>query len=351
MLVIRNFSILFTLLIGFSFSVHSQEADLADRLKTFCEAQHSYQVKYLKNFALAAQAIRNNHCSIDPVVADVRDALVLALIGSSAEFSSIDDKPILKGNGIFDTGLFQAVLANTPISSGLPTFNVQRVGVNDLDLNMGNTLRQQVDMSKCDATLQTQYPTGTCVEFFNEYKALYNFAHMTVSSPVAKKVWDVWDKAESDWNRYFDEGRSQMPWEYLANYSLWARTKQAGRVGTPLDYQLILLHPSIVIENVSDALDGDNTKEGLMIEVLGVNFWRSDNWYEPTGASIVSVYADRAQTRDWGWGLAVHFDNNFTVGATRRDDENGFFISVDLWQAFMDKKSKLKDVRDRVLGD
>lgn len=334
-----------------SFTALAEEPDVSVILNEFCAEKHSYETKYLKRFAVATQAIRDEYCSTAPDITDVRDALVLALISSASVFDAIDDKSILTNGGVFDIEIFQSVLANTPLSQGLPTFNSQRMGRNELDLNMGNTLRQQVDISKCDTALKTQFPEGNCVELFNDFENLYNFALMTVSSPIAKKVWNIWDKAEADWTRYFDNGRSQMPWEYAANYALWSRTKEAGKVGTPLDYQVVLLHPSVVIENVSGAIDGQNTKEGLMLEVVGINFWRSDNWYEPTGASFVSVYADRAETRDWGVGVAVHFDNTFTIGATRRDDENGFFISVDLWQAFMDKKTKMEKVRSRVLGD
>ncbi|MDO6477346.1 hypothetical protein Q4520_18135 [Alteromonas sp. 1_MG-2023] len=334
-----------------SFAAFAEEPGVSVILKEFCAEKHSYKTKYLKRFAAATQAIRDDYCSIDPDIADVRDALVLAVISSASEFDAIDDKSILRNGGVFDIEIFQSVLANTPLSQGLPTFNSQRVGSNELDLNIGNALRQQIDITKCDTALKTQFPEGNCLELFNDFENLYNFAHMTVSSPIARKVWDIWDKAETDWTHYFDNGRSQMPWEYAANYALWSRTKEAGKVGTPLDYQIILLHPSVVIENISGAIDGQNTKEGLMLEVVGINFWRSDNWYEPTGASFVSVYADRAQIRDWGWGVAVHFDNTFTIGATRRDDETGLFLSVDLWQAFMDKKTKMEKIRSRVLDE
>ncbi|WP_298150302.1 hypothetical protein [Flavobacterium sp.] len=339
------------LMLFFNMTAVANEFHLADKLKELCNEKLSIQVKYMPIFASSVQSIRDQNCSLEPNIAEVRDKLLLAMHKSTSEFRSIDGKLILKNQMPFELSSIQNVLTSMIANQGLPTVNLTRLDVNNLTFKMGSVLDKEIALEPCDGAIRTAFPDGSCMDFFKEYEALYNFALMTVSSPEALKVGELWEKAELDWNRYFDEGRSQMPWEYAANYALWSQTKHAGEVGTPLDYQLILFHPSVVIENFSNAIDGQNTKEGLMIEVLGINYWRSDYWYEPTGISVVNVYADRADTRDWGWGLALHFDNNLTFGMTRRSGENGFFISIDLWKTFIEKQEKLKEVRNHIVGN
>jgi hypothetical protein len=60
------------------------------------------------------------------------------------------------------------------------------------------------------------------------------------------------------------------------------------------------------------------------------------------------VYSDRAGVRDWANGLAVHFGNKYTVGATRRDGKTGCFLSVDVLELYKDKKKALQKYAGRL---
>jgi hypothetical protein len=93
-----------------------------------------------------------------------------------------------------------------------------------------------------------------------------------------------------------------------------------------------------VIENVDAALEGDQTKEALLIEAVGVNWWSERPWYMPSGGSLVALYSDRSATADVGYGVAVHFRGVYTVGYAVHDGDDGVFISVDLLKFFQDKR-------------
>ena len=111
-------------------------------------------------------------------------------------------------------------------------------------------------------------------------------------------------------------------------------------VGPP-ERQWIAMHPDLVHELVPGEMDGNEDGVGISIEWIGVNWWRkaSSPLGRPFGLSLVSVYSDRIEVDNVGHGLMFHLDNRFSLGWTRRGDENGFFLSIDLYRAVMDKKA------------
>ena len=111
--------------------------------------------------------------------------------------------------------------------------------------------------------------------------------------------------------------------------------------------QWIVFHPSVVIENVADALDGSNTQEGVMLEFVGLNWWQRARWYQLSGASLVGLYSDRPEVDDVGYGVALHFGNKLTVGMVDHDGADGFFVSIDVLEFYKDKRS----VYDQYVGE
>ncbi|CAI3966117.1 hypothetical protein EZ55_03257 [Alteromonas macleodii] len=325
-------------------------ADGIDRKKwkAFCAEELSITPKYFTSFGDSTNELRDIYCATLDVRA-FREALVSAMVADSTPLTAVNGIPVNGTNQSFTFNLMINSLASMPLTLGVPNFQSRRTA-STMELGLGSLQTYSLPLDACTSTIQQTYTDATCMSYFSEFKDVYTFAQQTVAAPVAEQVWQVWDAAEKEWNRYFDEGRSQYPWEYIANYAWWARSKRAGEVGTPLDYQIILLHPSPVIENVKDARDGENTEPALMIEVVGINYWQSDKWYQPTGASLVTIHADRDGVRDWAYGAAVHFNNNLTIGMARHENENGIFISVDLLHALFNTESRIKEIRSQFLG-
>ncbi|WP_218312483.1 hypothetical protein [Alteromonas antoniana] len=319
-----------------------------EKWKAFCTEALSTTPTYFTSFGDSAHELRQTYCATLDMDA-FREAVVSAMVADSTPFTAANGIPVNGSNQSFTFNPIINSLASMPLTLGVPNFQSRRTA-STIELGLGSLQAYSLPLDACTSTIQQTYTDATCMSYFSEFKDVYTFAQQTVAAPVAEQVWQVWDAAEKEWNRYFDEGRSQYPWEYFANYAWWARSKRAGEVGTPLDYQIILLHPSPVIENVKDARDGENTEPALMIEVVGINYWQSDKWYQPTGASLVTIHADRDEVRDWAYGVAVHFNNNLTIGMASHEHENGIFISVDLLNALFDTESRIKEIRSQFLG-
>ena len=157
---------------------------------------------------------------------------------------------------------------------------------------------------------------------------------------------------DNQWRRYATEARSQTPIELFIN-SKWFDRKESkqGFVGAP-DYQIIFLHPSVVMESVKNAADGSKFKAGLAMEWIGGNWWSWSDGEDaqmetPLGISIISTYADRAGTKDVGHGLMFHYDHVYSLGVTRHGDDTGVFLSIDLQKLFTDKAAKLAEVKQK----
>lgn len=63
------------------------------------------------------------------------------------------------------------------------------------------------------------------------------------------------------------------------------------RLVSPMENLWFLVHPSIVIENVGDAIDGEQEQIGLVVEWIGVNWWNEETSSigYPIGISIASI--------------------------------------------------------------
>ncbi len=160
---------------------------------------------------------------------------------------------------------------------------------------------------------------------------------------------------DNQWKRYATEARSQTPIELFINSKWFDREEsKQGFVGAP-DYQVIFLHPSVVMESVNNAADGSKFKAGLAMEWIGGNWWSWSDGEDaqmetPLGVSIISTYADRAGTKDVGHGLMFHYDHVYSLGVTRHGDDTGVFLSIDLQKLFTDKAAKLAEVKQKFKG-
>lgn len=94
----------------------------------------------------------------------------------------------------------------------------------------------------------------------------------------------------------------------------------------PPKYQWFFMHPSPAFEYVSGAVDGEQLKPSVYLEILGVNAWKNKYF---TGASIIATYTDRNDVADTGYGLLFTY-NNYSIAITRYGSETGVLFSLDL---------------------
>lgn len=183
--------------------------------------------------------------------------------------------------------------------------------------------------------------------------AVLNDLYLAVSAANADKNRVDLEKALSNiglysaaWDSYFTEARSLTPWELALNTYLYKDELSKDSFVLPPQSQWFLLHPSIVVENVSDALDGDQQKEALSLEWIGFNRWNASI---PYGLSIVSTYADRSSVDDTRHGVMLHVNNSFSVGFTGiGEDDKGVFINVDLLKMLQSKDKRFNDYKNKI---
>jgi hypothetical protein len=151
------------------------------------------------------------------------------------------------------------------------------------------------------------------------------------------KTKDYYAALSKSWGRYLEESRSQTWLDELATSTFYSPDKEK-LIGPP-STQYFFFHPTVVIENVSNAIDGEQQKEAIGLELFGFNWWQTTI---PFGASIGWVQADRQSAKDLGTAIFLHLDNAYTLGYSKHDDDSGWFITVDLLKTFSDKRSELK---------
>jgi hypothetical protein len=219
-----------------------------------------------------------------------------------------------------------------------------------LSENDSDTIKiQGAQLDGCDKRAAKFKDGATCISAMNEFEEAYNFAQSTYAQPIAMKVLKHLTILGKKWDRYFEESKSQTLLEMVINGQRFQQENREHEFKDPPDWQVVFFHPNIVIENVEDAIDGDQISEAIMVEVLGADWWSQDIWFLPSGFSAVALYSDRSEISDWSYGVNINFDSKFMLGFTHHEgDENGVFISIDLLKIIQDKKSMLKEYRDKI---
>lgn len=151
-----------------------------------------------------------------------------------------------------------------------------------------------------------------------------------------------------DWDRYFKDSRYQNSLGIALTTLMEKKHFDKDHLVGPPKRQWHAIQPGVVIENVSDAEDGENVEYSLAMEWIGVNWWEDSIIGIPLGVSLVSIYADRSTINDVGHGVMFHFDNKYSVGISDHDGESGVFVTMDLLKLFMDKKKNLVTYREKI---
>lgn len=187
-------------------------------------------------------------------------------------------------------------------------------------------------------------PDEDCSSVINEFLTYYQTVQGIHQSRVhAACVANRLMKLEKSWDSFLEQMRSQTALELSING--WAYKRTSEKFEDPPSSQLIVLHPTLLVENVSAAVDGEETQEALGIEIVGINWWQQDKWYLPSGGSLLALHSDRKETDDMGWGIAVHFLSDYTLGYANHGGSDGFFVSIDLLKAVQNKKKAFESYK------
>jgi hypothetical protein len=324
--------------------------DKPDDIKANCEKYDALKdtgaIQRWKPVAELAGGVRERYCNGTLSPGKLPIALLEFLSEASRELESmgIDNEKTFP----FRQQLPKAK-AIVDADRGIPTMTVLPPG-GDIGLNFEGPVKV-TDVPKCDTAVATaraanRVTAQSCRQLLQSLQASYAPLQSLVQWAYTKEVKQYLEGLERQWDDFLTQSRSQTALELAVNSYFWRKGKTSGMFLEPPTWQLVLLHPSVVLEYVDKAADGNRQEEGLMIEAVGANWWnlwQSEKWYLPTGASYVLVYSDRAGLRDWANGVAVYFSSKYTLGATRRNGETGIFISVDLLELFKDKKKTLDD--------
>jgi hypothetical protein len=159
---------------------------------------------------------------------------------------------------------------------------------------------------------------------------------------------------DADWDHYFFETRSQFIWELAINSARFNADND--KFAGPPDDQIILLHPGIAVEYVGGGEQNESAYDFvIMTELIGYNRirWPNRRHVSPSrlpalGAAVVATYTPDNTGDRVGYGLMVHINHKYSVGATRRDtgagEETTWLLSVDLMRLLL--KPSYEDIKN-----
>lgn len=283
------------------------------------------------------------------ISADELNGIFLVFHRNLAEDAATAMPDLVPFLGIYRGPLFDVT---GDVATGLvPDFIVDRpdpITINGLTLyaqGRGTPIITKVPKANAAACLNDKPCNTAFAAYMNILKTVYN-PLSEASLAITSDFLSVKDK---EWTTYIEESRSQTFIDIAVTSTLyeWKYGKEENDFTSPPTVQWFALHPSIIIENVSGAIDGDETKESLALEVIGFNYWEDACFWVACGASVIVNYADRNGVDDTGWGLMFHVDNSYSFGVTKHGGEEGFFITVDLLKLFQDKKSSFDDYKEK----
>lgn len=185
----------------------------------------------------------------------------------------------------------------------------------------------------------------TCNRYFSDMASVYGTTQNMFEDKEVYALSRQLTYLDKEWTDFLEVTRAQTLLEVALNSYLYReKTGDWNRFTRPPASQVVLLHPSIAVDWTEGANDGDEFTESFVIDVIGMNWWKGD-LLGFTGAAGHLAYSDRADIKDWGWGLTLYYKNKYSVGFTERGGEVGVFITMDLLKQVNDKINIAKKYR------
>ena len=195
------------------------------------------------------------------------------------------------------------------------------------------------DKNKCKRVSGVQ----DCVKVLDEFIKLHEDIQKLQAERSRRETEKYLKRLRVEWTPFLEHMKGQTWLELAINRR--AYKNDSSHFQAPPSSQWIFMHPTLLVEYAAGATDGENMQEALGLEVIGMNWWKQDKWYVPSGASVLAVYSDRSDIKDLGYGVALHFLSDYTIGYTNHDGEDAYFLSVDLIKLFQDKNKAFESYR------
>lgn len=342
----------------------AQEDAETSKSGIYCDGITPVDLPNFEKFAEASAAINRNFCSalFKPLGGGSRAELQAyeaewrEILLSFAETSRTQALRIGKVVSIenFDRPFAQLreKLNQSDVNSmSLPGFSVDR-GMDGSVLFHFNDRAESARIRMHDNEACVAQFEKTCDALLKEYGQAFTQYKSSYTKITAGRTLDQIDDLSEDWRRFLQTGRSQTLFDLGFNTRLEDEHFQQGYLVGPPSRQWFFLHPRIVYEHLPDAPDGFETKPGIVLEIVGVNYWQKEDSPLPLpfGVSLASSFVDRPDTDDVGIGLMFHFDNRYSLGVSQYGSgETGFYFTVDLLNAINDKRKLFSAYKDRML--
>ncbi len=140
----------------------------------------------------------------------------------------------------------------------------------------------------------------------------------------------------SDWDDYYENRKPQLPWELLTN-EIWNRDiRESKYFPRPPKTDLVLFHPQLVYTNFDSTDNEAEIESTILWEVIGINYWDKSLI---TGISLASSKLNSSDSL----GLLFTFRNVYSFGIFEQDDDETWFISVDLFDFMVSKQNEFEE--------
>lgn len=258
-----------------------------------------------------------------------------------ANYLSIFNSPLLEVQGDIATGMIPEFRPSYP-----DPMNPNQV--DKITFYMQGKAAPKIEVVP-NPEAQSCYDNDDCRKALIAYMDILKDVYNPLSMPSLIESYKFLTLKDKEWSTFIEEARGQTFIDIAVTSWLyeWKYAESKHDFQSPPRVQWFALRPNLLIENVSDAVDGNQLKESLALEVIGFNYWEDACFGYACGASLIVNYADRNGIEDEGWGLMFHADNSYSFGVTKYGDETGFFVTVDLLKLFKDKKASIEDYRDK----
>lgn len=209
----------------------------------------------------------------------------------------------------------------------------------------GDLISKQVPQDKAQACLDDDTCWSALAKYIDTLSKVYNPLRLN-GIKNTEKFLTARDKI---WTEYIAESRAQTPLGIALTSVLYEYTygKNEHDFKSPPNVQWFAMRPNVLYENVSGAVDGDQMRGTVALEVVGFNYWKDKCFGYACGASVTVNYAYRGGVEDKGYGLMFHLDNTYSVGVSKFGSESGVFFTIDLLELFKDKKASFDDYKDK----
>jgi hypothetical protein len=249
--------------------------------------------------------------------------------------------------GTFQNPLIEII--NGEISPRAPSYMVNREELSVTSITLfaqgkNNILSNTIPTTPANTCLQNT----ACRKSLDEYIKLVENVYSPFALAPILLVEPFLLNKDREWMDYIDNARAQTYFDIGITTWLYeiAHGKEPDIFSSPPQFQYFTLRPMAIIENVNEAVDGQQTKSSLALEVFGVNAWNDACLGYACGTSFIITHVDRAEVDKFGWGFAFHVENDFSFGFTKHGDDTGFFVTVDLLKLIIDKKSSFKQYKE-----